>query len=65
MEIMGKPIILRILLRFFEIYLIFFQLVKVFGLKAVFFELLHAKAFRIIWTLSQKVSFESETCKNE
>ena len=31
----------------------------------MFFELLHAKPFRIIWKLPQKVSLGSETCKIE
>ena len=38
---------------------------KVFGLKIVFFELLHAKPYRIFYKFRQKISFESETCKIE
>ena len=34
---------------------------RVFDLKAVFFELLHAKPCRIISTFHQKLNFESET----
>ena len=36
-----------------------------FGLKTVFFELLHAKPCRIIWKLPQKVNLGSETRKIE
>ena len=38
---------------------------KLFGLKTWFLELTHAKPCRIIWKLSQKVSFGSEICKIE
>ena len=34
-----------------------------FGLKAVLFELLHAKPGRIIWKLNQKPSFGPEMCE--
>ena len=36
---------------------------KVFGLKTLFFELLHAKPCRIIWKLLRKLSLGSETCE--
>ena len=50
---------------FFCIFLLFlfFIISKVFGLKTVFFELLHAKPCRTIMVLPQTISFGSETCK--
>ena len=47
-------------------YFFYFSLnFRFFGLRTVFFELLHAKLCRITWNLHQKVGFGSETCKIE
>ena len=38
-------------------------ILKFFGLKAVFFKLLHEKPCRTIMKLPQKINFEPETCE--